>query len=184
MTLLQAAQYNLGMKVLGFGVPCRVGMALTLALLVTGAAPSPLHAQDVKRGRKYKEPPTVSHIAITITRASNGKPVENAAVIFHTFHNGKDLGNMEIKTNEEGKASLDVIPIGDEVQMQVFKAGFQTYGENFTNDLTSREVAVKVKPPSGQYSIYQSTPLDPNSRQSVAPQPDQGSAKAPAAPHA
>ncbi|RRA49479.1 carboxypeptidase regulatory-like domain-containing protein [Acidipila sp. EB88] len=112
-----------------------------------------------------------------MVRASNGKPVENAAVIFHTFHEGKDQGNMEVKTNEDGKAVLDVIPIGDEVQVQVFKAGYQTYGESFTNDLAARDLEIKVKPPTGQYSIYQKGPLEGNAQQSVTPQPTQSSAK-------
>ena len=159
-------------------------LPLGSVLLLAALSVVPAHAQDQKRGRKYKEPPPVAHIAVTVTRASNGKPVENAAVIFHTFHDGKDQGNMEIKTNEEGKAVLDVIPIGDVVQMQVFKSGFQTYGQNFTNDAPTRELAVKVKPPSGQYSIYQKAPVDGNSQQSVTPQPTQSAAKAPAKPHA
>ena len=107
--------------------PVRRAAPLLLLLAFVSA-----HAQE-GRGRKYKAPPPVSHLSITVTRASNGKPVENAAVIFHTFHDGKDQGNMELKTNEDGKATLDLIPMGDEVRLQVFKSGFQTYGENFTN---------------------------------------------------
>ncbi len=121
----------------------------------------------------------MAHIAISVTRASNGKPVENAAVIFHTLHEGKDQGNMEVKTNEDGKAVIDVIPIGDEVQVQVFKSGFQTYGESFTNDLASRDLLIKIKPPTGQYSIYQKAPLESPAGQAVTPQPTEGAAKPP-----
>ncbi len=137
------------------------------------------HAQDSKRGRKYKDPPPVAHIAVSVTRASNGKPVENAAVIFHTFHDGKDQGNMEIKTDEEGKAVLDVIPIGDQVQVQIVKNGFQTYGETFINDNPTRELAIRVKPPTGQYSTYQSAPVETHKDQSVTPQPTEGTAARP-----
>jgi hypothetical protein len=140
------------------------------------------HAQDSERGRKYKEPPPVAHITVLVTRSTNGKPVENAAVIFHTFHQGHDQGNMEVRTNEDGKASIDVIPIGDEVQLQVFKSGFQTYGQNFTNDEPSRELVVKVKRPAGQYSIYQSKPLDSNPNESVTPKATDSAAKAPSKP--
>ncbi len=157
--------------------------SITAAWLLAGLAALPAPAQDSARGRKYKDPPPVAHIAVQVTRASNGKPVENAAVIFHTLHNGKDQGNLEVKTNEDGKAVIDVIPIGDEVQVQVFKSGFQTYGETFTNDLASRDLDIKIKPPTGQYSIYQSRPLDNPAAQSVTPQPTQGTAKAPASPH-
>lgn len=161
-----------------------IDTAMRASLLLLGLACAlPVHAQDEKRGRKYKEPPPISHISITVTRASNGKPVENAAVIFHTFHEGKDQGNIELKTNEEGKAVLDVIPMGDEVRLQVFKSGFQTHGEAFTNDTLSRDLAVQVKPPSGQYSIYQKAPLDSNSQQSVTPQSTAGTAKPGPKPH-
>ncbi len=157
---------------------------LTSLLLASAFSTAPLlHAQESGRGRKYKAPPPVSHLSVTVTRASNGKPVENAAVIFHAIHEGKDQGNMEVKTNEDGKATLDIIPLGDEVRLQVFKAGFQTYGETFTNDAPTREFAVKVKPPGGQYSTYKQGPLENNAQQSVTPQPSQGSAKPGPTPH-
>ena len=35
-------------------------------------------------------------------RNYNGKPVANAAVVFHSIKDGKDEGNMEVKTNEQG----------------------------------------------------------------------------------
>ncbi len=160
----------------------RMSRSVTRTLAVFALLPAVgAHAQE--RGRKYKAPPPVAHIAVLVTRASNGKPVENAAVIFHTFHEGKDQGNMEVRTNEDGKAVIDVIPIGDQVQLQVFKSGFQTYGETFTNDQATRDFAVKVKPPSGQYSIYQKNPVDSNARQSVTPQPSQSSAKPAPQPH-
>lgn len=154
-----------------------------MVLMLSMACALPGHSQDEKRGRKYKDPPPVSKISVSVTRASNGKPVENAAVIFRTFHDGKDQGNMEIKTDENGKAELELIPIGDEVQLQVFKLGYQTYGETFTNDTATRELAVKVKPPSGQYSAYQSRPLENNAQQSVTPQATQGTSKPAAKPN-
>jgi len=50
-------------------------------LLLAGLS---LSAQDTKhRGRKYKAPPPTSKIEVTILRDSDGKPVENASVIFH-----------------------------------------------------------------------------------------------------
>ncbi len=154
---------------------CFLPLAIALVL--------PSHAQEAKRGRKYKDPPPVSHIDVSVIRASNGKPVENAAVIFHTFHEGKDLGNMEIKTDEEGRAVLELIPMGDEVQVQVVKSGYQTYGETFTNDQTRRTLEVKIKPPTGQYSSYQKAPVDTNGAQSVTPQPTQSSSKPATGPH-
>lgn len=155
-----------------------VSQFATSAVAVTAlSAAVCAHAQDEARGRKYKDPPPVAHISVVVSRASNGKPVENAAVIFHTFHQGKDQGNMEVKTNEDGKAVIDVIPIGDEVQVQVFKTGFQTWGQTFTNDLATRDLLIKVKPPAGQYSTYQKAPLDSGNAGASTPQPTQSTAK-------
>ncbi len=86
---------------------------------------------------------------------------------------------MEIKTDEQGRAVLDVIPIGDQVQVQIVKTGFQTYGETFSNDQPTRELLIKVKPPTGQYSTYQSAPVDSQKEQSVTPQPTEGTAAKP-----
>ncbi len=155
-------------------MPFRFAASLLLVPALLAAQET---GSNTGRGRKYKAPPPVSHIAVTVLRASNGKPVENAAVIFHSVHDGKDQGNMELKTNEDGKAVLDLIPLGDEVRVQVFKGGFQTWGETFTNDQPTRDLEVKVKPPSGQYSTYKNGPLENNAQQSVTPQPNQGSAK-------
>jgi hypothetical protein len=104
------------------------------ALLVAVARPgrfSSLAAgaqQDTsKRGRKYKAPPPTARIEVTVLRDVNGKPIENAAVIFHPMEGEKDKGNMELKTNEDGKAIIDVLPIGDTVRLQIIAKGFQTY---------------------------------------------------------
>jgi len=76
-------------------------------LLVAGLS---LSAQNSnRRGRKYKAPPPTSRIEVTILRDTDAKPIENAAVIFHL---DGDKGNMELKTNEDGKSIIDVLPIG------------------------------------------------------------------------
>ena len=35
---------------------------------------------------------------------------------------------MELKTNEDGKTIIDVLPIGDTVRLQIIASGFQTSG--------------------------------------------------------
>jgi len=52
------------------------------------------HGQDAttKRGRKYKAPPPTGRIEVTITKDFNGKPIENAAVVFHPMAGDKDEG--------------------------------------------------------------------------------------------
>src|SRR6266702_6987952 len=74
-------------------------------LMLSLSAASLAYGQDTqKRGRKYKAPPPTARFEVTVVRATNGKPIENASVIFHPLEDGKNAGNMELKTNDEGKA--------------------------------------------------------------------------------
>ena|ERR1017187_2278406 len=107
-----------------------------------------------KRGRKYKTPPPTARITVTVLREVNGKPIENAAVIFHEMAGEKDKGNMELKTNEDGNALIDVLPIGETVRLQIIAKGFQTFGEDYKIDKAEMAVEIKMKRPGEQYSIY------------------------------
>jgi hypothetical protein len=107
-----------------------------------------------KRGRKYKTPPPTARIEVTVLRDVNGKPIENAAVIFHPMEGEKDKGNMELKTNEDGKTIIDVMPIGATVRLQIIAKGFQTYGEDYKIDKPEMAIEIKMKRPGQQYSIY------------------------------
>ena len=131
----------------------RLAFAATLAFALITLA----HAQDdnSKRGRKYKAPPPTAHFEITVLRATTGKPIENAAVIFHPLAGGKDDGNMELKTNEDGKTTLDLLEIGSNVRVQIIAPGFQTYGQDYKIDKDNIVVEVKLKRPAKQYSIYE-----------------------------
>jgi len=81
--------------------------------------------------------------------------MENAAVIFHAVKDGKDTGNMEVKTNSQGDATMDFIEAGSHVTVQVFSNGYSTYAEEF--DVTDAEklLTVKLKRPQAQVSQYQ-----------------------------
>jgi hypothetical protein len=126
-----------------------------LGLIVSSLA---AHGQDdtAKRGRKYKTPLPTARIEVTIVRDTNGKPIENAAVVFHPMVGEKDEGNMELKTNEDGKTIIDVLPIGDTVRLQVIARGFQTYGEDYKVDKADMAIDIRMKRPGEQYSIYKS----------------------------
>jgi Carboxypeptidase regulatory-like domain len=127
----------------------------TLAALVLLAISSlSAHAQDNdSRGRKYHAPPPTAKISVAVVKDANGKPIENAAVVFHlSGEEGK--GNMEMKTNEEGKATIDVIPIGDTLRLQVIASGFQTFGEDYKVDADTKDITVRLKRPQQQYSTY------------------------------
>ena len=125
------------------------------ALLAIVSASSALMAQDApNRGRKYKAPPATSVVVVTVLRATNGKPVENASVIFHPLVNGRNSGNMELKTNDDGQATIDLLETGSNVRVQVIAPGFQTYGEDFKIGKDKMAIDVKLHRPQPQYSLY------------------------------
>lgn len=129
---------------------CRIVLAASLVF------PSLLLAQEWGRGRKYKPPPPTCNITVTVVKATNGKPVENAAVVFHPINDkGKDAGGMELKTDENGVAKLNVIPIGDTLRLQIIATGFQTFGNDYKIETPARDITVKLRHPAKQFSIYQ-----------------------------
>ncbi len=131
----------------------RLSILLTAASLVFASAG--LHAQDKTRWtRKIKAPPPSSTITVTVLKADNGKPIENAAVIFHPVEGDRDKGSLELKTNEDGKAVIDVIPVGDTVRLQIIANGFQTYGQDYKVDKEEMSMEIHLKRPAKQYSIY------------------------------
>ena len=112
--------------------------------------------------RKYKEPPPASRIEVTVVKAFNGKPIENAAVIFHPIEGDRDKGALELKTNEDGKAIINVIPIGDTVRLQVIANGYQTYGQDYKVDKAAMSMEVKLRRPVAQYSTYGNSSSSPS----------------------
>jgi hypothetical protein len=130
-----------------------------IGLIVLSLAVNAQESQ--KRGRKYKAPLPTARIEVTVLRDVNGKPVENAAVIFHSMVGNKDEGNMELKTNEDGKAVIDVLPLGDRIRLQVVAHGFQTYGEDYNVDKAQLSLEIRLKRPGEQYSIYKMRSSEP-----------------------
>ncbi len=133
-------------------------VALSLCSLLP-LAPAILSAQDeghARRGRKYKAPADTSHIEVVVVKRSNGKPVVNAAVVFHPIDKeGKDQGNMEVKTDPEGKAAIDVIPTGSNVRVQVIADGFATFAKEYIVSEPSRQISVALLRPQEQISAYE-----------------------------
>ena len=125
--------------------------------------------------RKYKAPPKTTKIDVTVVRASNGKPIHNAAVVFHPTKDEKNEGNMEVKTNEEGKTSLDMIPTGSSVLLQVIASGYRTYGQEYKIEGTNQAIVVKMELPTSQFTTYKSGSSADNSHTNV-PQPQMGQA--------
>jgi hypothetical protein len=130
---------------------------LAAGLLIAASFSAVANAQDdafSHRGRKYKAPPATSHIEVLVLRGYNGKPIANAAVVFHSVKDDKDEGNLEVKTNEEGKAVIDVIPTGSKVGVQIIADGFATYADDYQVNETDRTITVKMLRPRAQISTY------------------------------
>jgi hypothetical protein len=67
---------------------------------------------------------------------------------------------MELKSNEDGKAIIDVLPIGETVRLQIIAKGFQTYGQDYKIEKSEMAIEVRMKRPGEQYSIYKEHPDD------------------------
>jgi hypothetical protein len=149
-----------------------IGLCLLFAFGLNLAAP----AQDTtpKRGRKYKAPPATSHIEVMVVKGFNGKPISNAAVIFSSTLDGKDQGNLEVKTDPDGKATIDVIPTGSSVRVQVIATGFATYADDYLVSEPSRVISIAMLRPKEQVSSYidnngKSSTLKPGVQEPVRP---------------
>jgi hypothetical protein len=140
-SMLHRSLFRLSIFVAGFG------------LIVSSLAVS-AQQDSTTRGRKYKAPLPTARIEVTVLRDATGKPIENAAVIFHPMEGERDTGNMELKTNEDGKSIIDVLPIGDTVRLQIIAKGFQTFGEDYKVDKAEMAIKIRMKRPGEQYSIY------------------------------
>lgn len=89
------------------------------------------------------------------------KPVDRASVIVK-FVQGRDyikLGRKirdtyELRTNQEGEASIPEIPQG-KILVQIIAKGYQTYGQTLDINEPERTVEVKLNPPQKQYSAHE-----------------------------
>src|SRR5450631_4220665 len=119
-------------------------VAIALALSIVGLA----RAQD-------DEGPT-SNLRFVVVRDSDGKPVRNAEVVLHPVKRKgmQAKGEMELKTDAEGRTNVDGIPYGP-LRVQVLAPHFQTFGEDYDVNKAEMEITVKLKHPGGQYSIYE-----------------------------
>jgi Carboxypeptidase regulatory-like domain len=95
-------------------------------------------------------------LRFVVVRDSDGKPVRNAEVVLHAVkRKGKQAkGEMELKTDAEGRTNVDGIPYGP-LRVQVLAPHFQTFGEDYEINKAEIEITVKLKHPGGQYSIYE-----------------------------
>ena len=125
-----------------------VSMVMAVAIVLGFGVVGLARAQD-------DEGPT-SALRVVVVRDSDGKPVRNAEVVLHPVkRKGKQAkGEMELKTDAEGRTSIDGIPYGP-LRVQVLAPHFQTFGEDYEINKAEMEITVKLKRPGGQYSVYE-----------------------------
>jgi hypothetical protein len=122
-----------------------------------------------------------------VEKGFNGKPLMNAAVVFHALRNGQNDGNLEVKTDPDGKATIDVIEIGSQVTVQVIASGFATYAGEMNVDGPSKELLVKLERPKAQVSDYvdndgKASQVQPGVQEHVVAKPAGPPSPAPAPP--
>ncbi len=132
-----------------------ISLFAVLVLLVSGSYVHPSAQASNRHMRKYKPPPPMGQVEVTVVRAADGRPLQNAAVVFHPkSEDGKDDGNMEMKTNKDGKATLNIVPIGSKIMVQVIVAGYRTFGKEYDVPSSTNSFTVKLLPPEPPYSVY------------------------------
>jgi Carboxypeptidase regulatory-like domain len=101
------------------------------------------------------KPQQASNLSFVVLKDDNGKPVRNASVILHQVdgRGRQGQGGLQLKTDNEGKASYAGIPYG-KLRIQVVAPGFQTYGEDHDINQPESEFVIKLKRPQEQHTIY------------------------------
>jgi uncharacterized GH25 family protein len=122
--------------------------ALCLAIaLMAAALVAPASAQTTKLRIEVKN--------------ADGKPVDRASVLVK-FVEGRSIAKLgkkirtswELKTNQDGVASIPPIPQGS-ILVQVIARNYQTFGKRFEIDEEEKTVEIQLNPPQSQVSAHQ-----------------------------
>jgi len=110
---------------------------------------------SLAKDKKKKEKNQDATLNFLVVRASNGKPVRNAAVVLHEVdERGQQAkGGYELKTNLKGETSFDGVPYG-KLRVQVLAQELQTFGQDYEISQPVQNITIKLNPPEKQYSVY------------------------------
>lgn len=131
---------------------------LLFLLLPTGLMASWWHESRSHRGRKYKPLRPTAKITVTVMSEQFHKPIDDASVIFHSTHNNRPDGYMQLPTGQKGNATITVIPIGDTMVLQVIAPDYQTFGQSYKVDKKTMHIRVMLLPPQHQFSDFRPRP--------------------------
>ncbi len=149
---------------------------LSAALLVAAMAAPSVHAAAQEHGRKWQPLPPTAPVTITVVKAFNNKPFENAGVVFHAIRDGKSDGNLEVKTDPEGNARIDLLEVGSHVLVQVIATGYATAATEFDLTTEGKQITLKLERPKAQVSAFadndgKSSQIKPGVQERVIPKP-------------
>lgn len=95
-----------------------------------------------------------------VVKARDGQPVDRASVIvnFIEGHSVIKLGKAvkqtyELRTNQEGEASIPSIPQG-KIRIQVIAKAYQTFGQVFDITEENKTINITLNPPQQQYTAH------------------------------
>ncbi len=86
---------------------------------------------------------------------------------------------MELKTDADGKALIDVIETGSTIRLQVIAPDFQTFGQDYKIDKSSMTLTIKLNRPSKQFTVYGDSTQNSDQKQSDGGQQGSGSSSKP-----
>jgi hypothetical protein len=101
----------------------------------------------------------MTKLNITVTTLG-GRPIDRASVVVR-FVEGRSIVKLgkqvrttyELRTNQEGVASVPEIPQG-KIRIQVIAKGYQTFGQVYDVEEAEKNVEIKLNPPQQQYSSH------------------------------
>jgi len=93
-------------------------------------------------------------------RSPGDKPIDRASVIVR-FVEGRSVAKFgkkvrthwELRTNQEGVASIPPIPQG-KILIQVIAKGYQTFGEMVEVNEEEKTIPIRLNSPQPQYSAH------------------------------
>lgn len=114
----------------------------------------PAFGHQEQHGRGYKTPPPTAPVVITVEKAANGKPMASTSVIFRAVLNDSTDGNLEMKTDGDGRASIELLEVGSHVTVQVIAPGYATYATDFDLTKDGKQLLIKLQRPRAQVTTY------------------------------
>jgi hypothetical protein len=89
-----------------------------------------------------------------VVKGFNNKPFENAGVVFRAVREGKSVGTLEVKSDPDGNAKIDVLEVGSHVLVQVIASGYATTAAEFDLTAEGKQLTLKLERPKAQVSQY------------------------------